>query len=204
MLHLTFGTDEDQARAIAGIRAIHTRVHGTLAEPVGPFPAGTRYSAEDPALLLWVHASLIESIVLAYEALIAPLSDNDRDTYCRESGPVAIALGARPEDVPDTWAGLSEYVRATLQSPNLAVGRDGHAIARALLSGGFTAATGPIAWGHRLITIGWLPSSVRALYGFEWNERRERQCQQWLRTLRRARRMLPDVVARWGVARARG
>src|SRR5689334_8440880 len=51
MLALTFRDEAERARALDGVRAIHARVNGTLKEPVGRFPAGTRYSAEDPELV---------------------------------------------------------------------------------------------------------------------------------------------------------
>ena len=60
MLALTFGDDAQYAVAISKIRAIHRRVHGRLRAAVGPFPAGGPYSAEGPALLLWVQATLVE------------------------------------------------------------------------------------------------------------------------------------------------
>ena len=104
MLALTFGDEVEQHGAIEGILAIHRRVHGTLRETVGRFPAGTRYSAEDPDLVLWVHVTLLESMVLAHDALLAPLSGDERDAYCAESAWVPVALGARAEDVPATWA----------------------------------------------------------------------------------------------------
>jgi uncharacterized protein (DUF2236 family) len=49
MLRLSFGTAEDAARVVRAINAIHARVHGRLAERAGIFPAGTVYSARDPA-----------------------------------------------------------------------------------------------------------------------------------------------------------
>jgi len=70
MLALSFGTDAQREHALHGIRTIHTRVHGQLTQTVGVFPAGTPYSAEDPALVLWVHLTLLESIPLAYERFI--------------------------------------------------------------------------------------------------------------------------------------
>ena len=85
MLAIAFGRDIDRDRAIDAIRQIHRRVNGVLTAPVGPFAAGTRYSAEDPALVLWVHLTLIESIVGSYELLVAPLSEPERDAYCAES-----------------------------------------------------------------------------------------------------------------------
>src|SRR5205085_12117466 len=73
MLDLTFGDDAARTRAVTAIRAIHDRVHGTLSRAVGPFPQGTPYSAHDPDLLLWVHVTLLDSVVLAYDTFVRPL-----------------------------------------------------------------------------------------------------------------------------------
>src|SRR5262245_33757966 len=99
MLALTFGTELEREEAVEGIRAIHRRVHGALAEPSGQFSAGTSYSAEDPRLLTWVHATLIESMVLVYEELIAPLTEPERDRYCEDAAELAVALGVSPSAV---------------------------------------------------------------------------------------------------------
>ena len=45
MLTLTFGTDADARAVLQRINRIHDQVEGTLREPAGIFPAGTRYSA---------------------------------------------------------------------------------------------------------------------------------------------------------------
>src|SRR5687767_14082362 len=74
MLSLTFGDQARRSEALSRIRAIHKTVHGTLSEHAGPFPAGTRYSAEDPALLLWVHATVLESDVEFYQRVVRPLT----------------------------------------------------------------------------------------------------------------------------------
>ena len=88
---VTFGTDAEREHALHGIRTIHTRVNGHLREAVGVFPAGAAYSAEDPALVLWVHLTLLESIPLAYERFVGTVSTEERDNYCAESAWVATA-----------------------------------------------------------------------------------------------------------------
>ena len=79
MLSLTYGSAAERDATLATINGIHRRVNGTLRGPVGPFAAGTRYSAEDPALLLWVHATLLESVPLVYNRVVRPLSDTELD-----------------------------------------------------------------------------------------------------------------------------
>ena len=122
MLALSFGTDAEREHALHGIRTIHTRVNGHLPRAVGLFPAGAAYSAEDPALVLWVHLTLLESIPLAYQRFVGPVADDERDTYCAETAWVPIALGARPADVPVTWTHASEQLSRMYGSGILSVG----------------------------------------------------------------------------------
>ena len=95
MLALVFGDESARRAALDGIRTIHRRVNGRLPAAAGIFPARTPYSAEDPDLVLWVHATLLESIPMVYELLVQPLSDTERDAYCAEGAAIAIELGAR-------------------------------------------------------------------------------------------------------------
>ena len=134
MLALTFGTDEERERALGGIRQIHQRVNGQLRSAAGRFPAGTAYSAEDPDLVLWVHATLLESVPLAYEQLVGPLTIAERDAYCAEAAPVAVALLARSHEVPRTWAEARVYLDRMYASGDLVVTDEARALARAVLS----------------------------------------------------------------------
>ena len=110
MLVLTFGDDRARTAALDGIRSIHRRVHGLLPMAAGPFSARTPYSAEDPALVLWVHATLLDSIPLVYDLVIAPLTGDEHNAYCAEAAAIAVDLGARSDEVPRTRAALMHYL----------------------------------------------------------------------------------------------
>ncbi|MBI2185679.1 MAG: DUF2236 domain-containing protein [Acidobacteria bacterium] len=201
MLALTFGDAAARQAAVGGIRAIHRRVHGQLPVAAGMFPAGTPYSAEDPALVLWVHATLLESIPLIYEATVAPLEAGERDAYCAEAAEVAIDLGARAEEVPRTWAATLEYLARTYASGAIAVSEQARELAAAVLAPPFAWVVGPLARANRLVTVGLLPPPLRAQYGLDWDDRREAQLARTLRRLRRLRRALPRRLAWWPEAR---
>lgn len=202
MLALSFGDAFEAGHAIAAIRAIHTRVRGQLRETTGPFPAGTRYSAEDPALLLWVHATLIESVILVYERIVAPLSAEERDDYCAEAAQVAIAIGVDEDRVPRAWPALQDYLQAEYASGRIVVGDDARHIVEAVLFPPLSWVSGPFAWLNRLVTLGLLPDAVRAQYRYAWNDRRARQLKRTLGMIRSIRRVLPKAVAWWPAARA--
>jgi uncharacterized protein (DUF2236 family) len=202
MLAITFGSDEECERALDGIRAIHRRVNGPLGSTTGPYLAGTRYSAEDPELLLWVHATLVESMALAYDQLVAPLGDGDRDRYCADSAEVAEALGAHPDALPRTWRGLRAYLDAQYASGRIAVGHEAHTLAASLLS----PVGGPI--GRAIVTplvsllaVGSLPPAIRQQYGFAWSAGRQRRFDTVMSVVRRIRSVLPGSLATWRISR---
>ena len=56
---ITYGTREEADAVGKTVRAVHARVRGETAVELGRFPAGTPYSASDPELMLWVHATLV-------------------------------------------------------------------------------------------------------------------------------------------------
>jgi uncharacterized protein (DUF2236 family) len=203
MLALTFGTDAERERALDGIRQIHHRVNGTLKTATRRFPAGTPYSAEDPDLVLWVHATLLESLPLAYERLIGPLTIAERDAYCAEAAPVAVALLARSHEVPRTWADARAYLDRVYASGDLEVTEQASTLARAVLSPPAAAAwiAGPATWTNRILTLGLLPPQIRRQYRFEWTRGDQRLFNALVPTLKTARRVLPRAITLWPEAR---
>jgi uncharacterized protein (DUF2236 family) len=201
MLALTFGTDAEREHALYGIQQIHRRVHGHLATAVGAWAAGTAYSAEDPALVLWVHLTLLESGPLVYERCVAPLSDAERDEYCAGSAWVALALGARPADVPRTWRDAQAALARIYGSGAIAVGPQARELAGMVLAPRIATFIPPAAWLHRLVTIGLLPSHIREQYGYTWSPGRQRALDRAIPTIRAARQTLPSRLALWREAR---
>jgi uncharacterized protein (DUF2236 family) len=201
MLALTFGTDAEREHALHGIGAIHRRVHGTLPGGVGPFPAGTPYSAEDGSLVLWVHLTLLESVPLVYELFVAPLSDAERDAYCAEAAWVAIALGADPAQVPRTWDHVCAELARIYASGAIAVGPQARELGRSVVSPGIGRFVPPAGWLNRLVTVGLLPPRIREEYGFAWHARRQRTFERVVPIVCAVRRHLPDRVALWAEAR---
>jgi uncharacterized protein (DUF2236 family) len=203
MLHLVFGNSLQRHEALERIRAIHRRVHGTLPEPVGRFPAGTRYSAEDPALLLWVHATLVDSTAEAYLRLVGSLSASELDAVCHESIPTLVDLGGDASSAPATWPALREYMRSIEQDGILALTPTARDLAHAVLSPRAGGLPIPFTGLSRLVTIGLLPPRFRDLYGFAWDSRREKRFARALHVIAAARRASPQTLSQWPQARAR-
>ncbi len=201
MLSLTFGTAQARDATLARINGIHRRVNGRLRQATGTFAAGTHYSAEDPALLLWVHATLLESIPLVYDLLVAPLAEADRNAYCAEAARTAIELGARPGEVPRTWRAARTHLDDGYRSGAIVVTDAARRMARTVLAPALSQVVLPLRSINRTLTVGLLPAAVREQYGFTWTPRDERAFALTVRGIRTLRRHLPDRVALWPEAR---
>lgn len=119
----TFGTTSDAQRAIARVRGVHRRVHGTA-------PDGRPYAADDPDLLRWVHVAETDSFLAAYDKYGAKrLTADQRDEYVAQTAVVARELGAT--DVPVTVDELRTTLRA--YRPDLASTPAARSTARYLL-----------------------------------------------------------------------
>jgi uncharacterized protein (DUF2236 family) len=201
MLALTFGTPEEHQRAVGRIRAIHDRVNGTLSEPRGSFPSGTSYSAHDAELLLWVHATLVDSIPLAYEYFVGPLTRQEKDEYCATASEAMVDLGVPAARAPHTMADLRTYLAKTEAARVLAGTDVSRALARNVLSPTLGWAAGPAAWLQRAFTIGTLPPPIREIHGFAWSAERAAALERWSARVRRLRARTPDALARWSISR---
>jgi uncharacterized protein (DUF2236 family) len=201
MLALTFGTDEECGAAAARINAIHDRVHGALKEGAGRFATGTAYSATDPELLIWVQATLLDSLPMAYEELVGPLSEQDRDAFCAEASASSWMLRMPAGTVPAWRGALDEYVARMLDSGAIAVTATARELAREVV----TPVGGRLLWPWSgvppLAAIGWLPPAIREAYGFPWDDRQAARLDRWCRRIRAVRRVTPDRIARWPGAR---
>ena len=203
MLSLSFGTEDDVIAAAAGINHIHDRVSGRVPEAAGAVDAGARYSAHDPELLRWVHATLLDSMPLTYEWLVGPLSARERDRYCDEAAIMEPLLGIPAQLLPRSSAQLNGYLRQTVDSGVIAVSPTSRDLARAILFPPGWRLLWPAFRFLQLLTIGLLPPAIRDGYGFTWTARDARALGRWTAALRTARRVTPRRLREWPAARAR-
>jgi uncharacterized protein (DUF2236 family) len=165
-----FGTREQADRATAPVRSIHGKVRGTLPEAAGHFPAGTPWAADDPALLLWILATLVDSNLLVYQRYVRRLSHGEREAYWQDFRTVGELFGLPRSESPESIDAFEDYVRAVLRSGDLYVSPRTREISidivmRPPLPGWAL----PLRELVNQITVGLLPEEIRRLYGFAWD-----------------------------------
>jgi uncharacterized protein (DUF2236 family) len=159
VLTVTYGERAAAFGAAARVRDIHTRVHGV--DPV----TGLAYSAEDPALLLWVHAAMVDSIVAVTRAYGRTLEPADADRYVAEMVRFASILGVPEETIPADVATLSAYMTSVDLVQATPAAREAMAIV--LDPPGLDPDTRDLWHDAGRVAIGSLPDWARELYGWE-------------------------------------
>jgi uncharacterized protein (DUF2236 family) len=101
---VTYGDRASASRAAQRVRAIHEHVRGT------DTVTGRPYAAGDPALLLWVHAALVDSVLATSRLVGEPLAEADGDRYVSEMTVAAELVGVPREIVPSSAARLEDYL----------------------------------------------------------------------------------------------
>ena len=166
---LTFGSLEKARQAARAINRRHLQVHGDLPFDAGAFQKGTRYDARNPELLLWVHATLVDTLLLCYTLFIGPLTPVEQDAYYQESKEVAHLLGLLPDMMPGTVDDLQQYVHTMVHSDRLVATPQARQLAHQVLFPPAPAILRPFMHLNLQLTCALLPQPIREIYGFEWN-----------------------------------
>jgi uncharacterized protein (DUF2236 family) len=167
---VVFGEREVADRVTARVRRIHSRVRGALDAPAGRFPAGTEWAADDPALLLWIVATLVDSALLVYERYVRPLSRAERQQYWDDYKTVARLFGLDDDHLPATIEELRGYIADMLIGGDLAVIPEARELGiKIVLHPPVPLAARPLLEMANFVTVGLLPRELRRQYGLRWD-----------------------------------
>lgn len=158
MYTVVYGTEAEARVVAAQVRAVHDRV------------TGAGYQANDPELLLWVHATLVDTSLRVYRRFLGPLPPGDAERYYAESMIVGEVLGVPQEVQPPDLAAFTAYVGDMVRT--LAVGDVARRLASAILHPAVPPLAAPLFEIVRQVTVGLLPPPLRAGYGLRWDPAR--------------------------------
>jgi uncharacterized protein (DUF2236 family) len=163
---------------------------------VGDAAADPAYDARDPALQLWVAATLYDTALTVYQTVYGPLEDESADHVYREYARLGTTLQMPEELWPADRAAFRAYWNETVAS--LRVDDTVRGVAEALLRA--EKAPLPIRTAMpiaRLVTVALLPESVRREYRFAWSARRDRRFARLVRFGAPVYRALPRALRHW-------
>jgi uncharacterized protein (DUF2236 family) len=171
---IAWGDREQADAATARVRAVHAKVRGVLPKDAGPWPAGTPYAADDPELLLWILATIMDSASLVYRRYVGGLNAGELDQLWADYRVVGSLFGLRDRDMPADHAAFRAYMREMLESGDLHVTDEARELARSIV---FRPPVPLVALPLRELvnqtTIAWLPPTLRRQYRFRWDPLRD-------------------------------
>ena len=155
----TYGTTAEAEDAAALVRRVHANVRGV--DPVTRLP----YSADDPDLLLWIHAVEVESFLLAYRTYAGRIDRADGDRYVAEMAQAAELLGLPASMAPRSERDLRDHLQSMRGLQVTPAARDG---LRIVLFPPMRLPYRPLWAIPTTAAIAILPGYARRLYGIPW------------------------------------
>lgn len=157
---IVFGNVEQAVESLLQVYARHATVSGSV-----PYLSeGAKYQANDPLLQIWVHATLVDSVMRVYNIYLPPLSSQEQSQFYRESRLFAQLMGISCEIIPETLEEFNCWIDEIMASDEIRVTPAGQEIAKSLLRMPLS-----IFWPtNYLLATGSLPPKLRDEYGLKW------------------------------------
>ncbi len=190
-----YGTRAEAEAACGLVNRMHQRVAGSLpaAHATRRMPARRRYTALTPELLRWVHASFVDTMLVAHDAFVGGLRESDRDAFVREWDAVAELMHVPPRLLWRSHAELRDYVDAQVARGVAAPGAGSRLVSRTVLRPPLPSPWLRPAWDVvAFTTVGLLPAPVRRGYGILWTPAHTAAHRALCLALRRGHDRLPQ------------
>lgn len=178
---IVFGSAEESIDALIRIYSRHVSVKGG---------AAGGYEANDPELLFWVYATLIDSMHFAYRTFLPDLTKQEWDRFYEEGKLFGRLIGIPTEIVPRTLADFDAWMQAAYAGDQIHVTDAGREIGRSLLR----MPIGLAAPLTSFLAAATLPARLRSEFGLRWGARRQSLFNAMAGGLRFLARHTPEIL----------
>jgi uncharacterized protein (DUF2236 family) len=194
---IVFGSTPEAKAAAARLHRVHTRVKGDAED-------GTPYVATDPALIMWVHATLVDTSLLVYENYVGRLTAAERDRYYDEQKLLGEQYGVPVDQQPASYGDFRAYFDETVHGGTLQVTDSLRDVAAATLKPQLPVpfVGRPVVEYFNLVTTALMPVWIREELGLAWGPRRARLHAAQRNLIRRLIPVLPSLLRELPPARS--
>lgn len=192
-----FGSRARADAVLARVARLHEHVAGTLPEAAGPWPAGTPYSALDPAQMLWTVAVIADSAQALYETLVRPLSAGERDRLWADYVRFGELFGMPRRSAPATYGEYRAYWTERLASGELHMTDHARRYApRIAFEISVPTAGRPSLALINLLLAGTIPPGLLERLGVRWGNAEEIAFRAIATAMRRSHVLVPRALRR--------
>jgi uncharacterized protein (DUF2236 family) len=162
-----FGSRAAADRATRRVRAMHRRVRWVDED-------GVARAADDPELLLWILACLVDSALVVFQKYVRSLTRDERDAYWRDYRVIGNLFGLADADMPASIEAFDAYMARMVRGGTLRVTPAARELAIPIvLRPPVPLHARPLLELANQITVGLLPRQIRRQYGLRWDPARE-------------------------------
>ena len=184
---MVFGSMPQVMTSANQVRDIHEEIEGEVPMDSGAFQRGSEYRANEVAAMIWVHATLWETLAYMYEKMEGELTREEKDQFYEETKLFAMLFGVPEPALPADWNAFMEYNRAMWASPQLTVEENGIRLKEDLFDPRSVWMIFPL-WVQEQVTAANLPPRIRDEFEMKYG---------WGQKFNNALIMSGATVAQW-------
>ncbi|HEX9475980.1 MAG TPA: oxygenase MpaB family protein [Candidatus Dormibacteraeota bacterium] len=182
---IVFGERETALAAARAVNQTHARVRGD------------GYRALDPELLLWVHATLVDSALVTYQTFVGRLTAPQREEFYQESKLIGELLGIPRSRFPDGLRDFDQYVHGMIAGGGVHVTARARELGRLVVRPPLRLVPGPVMVPFEVVTAGLLPAALRVAYGLAWGRAQQRAFKLAVAAVPRIVALTPPLLRVW-------
>lgn len=161
---IVYGSMPQVLAASHTIHKSHIEIQGKIPYHAGAFKIDSEYRANEVAAMIWVHATLWETIVTMYEKFNDPLTQAEKDRFYEETKLFAMVFGIPESALPRSWDEFMDYTESMWYSPQLTVTNNARALKEDLFDARSVWLILPL-WIQEVVTSVTLPAPIAEGYG---------------------------------------
>lgn len=161
---IVYGSMPQVMAAANTIHKSHNEIQGKIPYPAGAFKQDSEYRANEINAMIWVHATLWETLVAMYEDIEGPLTQAEKDRFYEETKLFAMMFGIPEGALPRTWNEFMDYNESMWYSPQLTVTNNTRRLKEDLFRPRSLWLILPL-WVQEVVTSVTLPPPVAEGYG---------------------------------------
>jgi uncharacterized protein (DUF2236 family) len=183
---IVFGDRETALKAARAVNQVHANVRGK------------DYRALDPDLLLWVHATLADTALLAYETFVQRLDAREHEVFYQEFQLLGELLGISRDRFPDKYADFQAYLELMMSMDGpVRVDDRARELAAQIMRSPLRLLPGATMLPLNVVTTGLLPATLREQYGLRWGSFEQRSYRLAVAVVPKVIALTPAVLRVW-------
>ena len=164
---MVYGSMPQVLNAANKVRASHKEIKGKIPYRAGAFHKDSAYGANEVNAMVWVHATLWETLVYMYEELEEPLTQAEKDRFYEETKLFAMLFGIPESALPRNWNEFMAYNEAMWYSSQLTVTDNARKLKEDLFTPRSIWLVFPL-WIQEVVTASNIPAPIREGYQMDY------------------------------------